>query len=100
MPDGLSPGARRVWTVIAPVCIGMGTLTPADVMVFARLCELEATWNAIVATKGTKRFDPHQELQTARELRPYAALFGLEPTSRARIHVATAAPVSKWADAL
>jgi phage terminase small subunit len=97
-PEGLSAGAAVVWDQLAPICLAMGTLTTADVTVFARLCELEASWNANTSRKGTDEFSPRQELDIARELRPYSALFGLEPVSRARISVPKQAePVSKWA---
>jgi phage terminase small subunit len=101
-PSTLSPGASIVWDALAPVCLAMGTLTVADTKVFARMCELEATWDANTARKGTEGFNPRQELDTARELRPYSALFGLEPVSRARIQVPkkTNEPDSKWAGAL
>jgi phage terminase small subunit len=100
MPAGLSAGARQVWQTLAPVCLVMRTLSPADVTVFARLCELEAAWNALIAKKHTRHFRVSEMLALARELRPYSAQFGLEPTSRARLRVAQAPTVSKWADAL
>ena len=102
-PGSLSTGAVAAWERLAPVCLAMGTLTTADVAVFARMCELEASWDAVVALKGTPNFSPRQELDLARELRPYSALFGLEPVSRARISVPKKPvdePVSKWAGAL
>lgn len=99
-PPHLSRPARRVWQRMAPICQTMGTLTPADVLMFAGYCELEATRAAIRRTKGTPKFNPLLELAIAREIRPYAALFGLEPVSRARIHVPPKQPISKWADAL
>ena len=101
-PATLSAGAATVWDEIAPICLYMGTLTAADVKAFARMCELEATWNAIIALKGKKSFKPHRELQLARDLRPYSAIFGLEPASRSRIHVRKpdAEPQAKWAGAL
>ena len=90
---------------MAPVCLHMGTLTPADARPFAMLCELEASvtiarrWKQKPRTmaKGLKL-----EQSLAALLRPYYALFGLEPVSRARIAVAkqVEAPVSKWAGAL
>jgi hypothetical protein len=47
-------------------------------------------------------FDVKLERETANALRPYYALFGLEPVSRARISVPKKAeePVSKWAGQL
>jgi phage terminase small subunit len=95
MPAGLAPDARQVWAAIAPICLGMGTLTPADVLAFARHCELEARWKVKVQTN-----DLASILALSRELRSSGACFGLDPSSRARIQVAPQKPASKWADAL
>jgi len=102
-PAGLSAGAGVVWDELAPICLAMRTLTPADLRPFVTLCELQATFSANTATKGTAVFDVRLERDTAVALRPYYALFGLEPVSRARIVVVKAKPdepVSKWAGAL
>ena len=106
-PEGLSLGASVVWDEVAPVCLYMGTLTPADVKPFAMLCELEAT--VMQARQWKRQRQPRTmakgiklEKDLAVILRPYYALFGLEPVSRARLQVAkqAAAPVSKWAGML
>jgi phage terminase small subunit len=101
-PRGLSKAAGSVWDELAPVCIAMKTLTPADVRVFATLCELQATFAAAVKAKGSAGFDARLERDTANTLRPYYALFGLEPVSRARISVPKDddKPASKWAGVL
>jgi hypothetical protein len=101
-PAGLSTGAGKVWDELAPICLAMGTLTTADVRTFTTLCELQATFIDNTATKGTAVFDVRLERETANVLRPYYALFGLEPISRAKISVPKKddAPVSKWAGAL
>jgi hypothetical protein len=80
----------------------MGTLTPADIRPFGMLCELQATADANSKVKGTAVFDVRLERDTAVAIRPYYALFGLEPVSRARISVPkqAEAPTSKWAGAL
>jgi phage terminase small subunit len=101
-PAGLSPGAAVVWDEIAPICLYMGTLTTADVPAFARMCEMEEQWNQVIALKGTKGFKLARMLQLARDLRPYSALFGLDPLSRSRIQVRQPdeASQAKWAVAL
>ena len=102
-PAGLSASAGAVWDELAPVCLHMGTLTPADLKPFATLCELQATFTAAIVAKGGPAFDVKLERETAVALRPYYALFGLEPVSRARISLPKAKadePVSKWAGAL
>jgi len=101
-PAQLSSAAGVVWDELAPMCLAMGTLTPADVRPFATLCELQATFSANAAAKGTAIFDVRLERDTANVIRPYYALFGLEPVSRARISVPKKKdePASKWAGAL
>lgn len=101
-PAGLSAGAAGVWDELAPVAVAMGTLTMADLKPFATLCELQATLqqassqkdNAATAQAGIKL-----EKEVAAVIRPYYALFGLEPVSRARLAVPSKdkEPASKWA---
>jgi phage terminase small subunit len=120
-PAGLSEGAATVWDELAPICLAMRTLTPADVRVFRTLCELQATLDqasgskdgrVLIATKASEHDGApvtvvidkvlKLERETAMAIRPYYALFGLEPISRARIQVPKLAeePVSKWAGML
>jgi phage terminase small subunit len=119
-PAGLSKAALVVWQELAPICVAMGTLTPADVRPFASLCELQSTLQQLSAAKDGKGFKGFRlvvaddderfeividgllksERDTANALRPYYALFGLEPVSRARIVIPPKPeekPVSKWA---
>ena len=84
-PGTLSPGAAGVWDRLAPVALALRTLTPADVQAFSVLCELQSTFQAIVRAKDTPAFDLRQQLKTAAALRPFYALFGLEPASRSRL---------------
>lgn len=107
-PGGLSTGAAAVWDELAPICLAMGTLTVADVRVFGTLCELQASLQYATAQKAQAMAGGEADLaavlkaerDTANTLRPYYALFGLEPISRAKIQVPKAEPVSKWGDAL
>ena len=119
-PTGLSAGASAVWDELAPICLAMKTLTVADVRPFATLCELQATLQHASASKdGRALMELHPgadedalkvviyavlklERETAMAVRPFYALFGLEPVSRARIQVpqGSKAPASKWAGAL
>jgi phage terminase small subunit len=121
-PEGLSAGASGVWDELAPVCLHMGTLTVADVRPFVTLCELQATLTGASAQKSAEGFGMFTlsedyngaavvkvhaaiklERETATAIRPYYALFGLEPVSRARIHAPKKPadePVSKWAGVL
>ena len=105
-PGGLSMGARQVWDELAPICLAMGTLTVADVRPFAMLCELQATLQHAATLKDdadTVAGAIKLERSYAPVIRPYYALFGLEPVSRARIQVPKGKaqrPASKWADVL
>lgn len=120
-PDGLSPDASAIWDELAPVCLAMRTLTAADLRPFATMCELQATLVQASRQKSAPEFAPFTisqdyngadkvgvhaalrlERETATAIRPYYALFGLEPISRAKIMVpktAEEAP-SKWAGVL
>jgi phage terminase small subunit len=106
MPPGLTPDAVGIWTELAPVCLEMGTLTLADRRAFATLCELQATLQLASRWKANRRRRAEGialEQKMAATIRPYYALFGLEPVSRARIAVPrpeAAAAVSKWAEVL
>lgn len=105
-PAELSIGARVVWLELAPVCLGMGTLTTADVRVFATMCELQSTLQRASASKDSSEGEAltvvlKLERDTASAIRPFYGLFGLEPVSRAKV---AAKPdeqkVSKWAGIL
>ena len=106
-PDGLSVGALAMWAELSPAALAMRTLTTADVRVFCTLCELQAT----LLMASSRKSDPDTEQATAAiklerdtaiALRPYYALFGLEPVSRARLGSTQEPekPKSKWAGVL
>lgn len=113
MPATLSQSARRIWETLAPICVGMGTLTVADLGAFAALCELQVTLQCACAQKDSPRFravnargkiHPALKLErdTAAALRPYYEKFGLDPIGRARIQLPTIPEpaISKWAGIL
>ena len=101
-PGWLSPGAGVVWDEYAPLCLQMRTLTPADVLAFGGMCELQATFRTNTACKGSKAFDVRLERETANAMRPYFEYFGLTMFSRARLAQpkAAEAPAAKWAGQL
>lgn len=117
-PVGLSAAAEAVWDELAPICLAMGTLTTADVRTFATLCELQSTMQIASAQKDGKNLlslvkegdEPELtvlidavlrlERDTANSLRSYYAMFGLEPSSRARLSVNREEKTSKWAGVL
>jgi phage terminase small subunit len=119
-PASLSTGASAIWDELAPVCLAMRTLTPADVIPFTTLCELQATMRQTSASKdGRKLYElrpedsnnPESPMEiiidavlrlerdTATALKSYYEYFGMTPSSRARIQVPkkAEAPASKWA---
>jgi P27 family predicted phage terminase small subunit len=119
-PETLSHGASVVWERQAPICLEMGTLTAADVLAFAKLCELEATAITASGQKDREGFtaflvttvpDPDGEVHvkisehpaikmeraTAQALRPFYEYFGLVPVGRARIHISKPEGEQKWA---
>jgi hypothetical protein len=99
-PAELTRDGGRIWDELAPVCVGMGTLTPADGRTFATLCELQAVLSRAASWKSVKGVG--LQLRVASVMRPYYAMFGLDPVSRTRIRVGKpdTAPVSKWAGVL
>jgi hypothetical protein len=77
----------------------MGTLTPADLRPFRTLCELQSSLDRASVLKSVGEWESALKLEKefAGLIRPYYALFGLEPVSRARITVPkTEEPVNKW----
>lgn len=120
-PSRLSRLAGIVWDELAPICVAMGTLTPADVRPFSRLCELQADLDKACESKdapefalftlsedynGAPKMGLHAAIKLEKELspviRPFYELFGLSSVARARIQVPkkAEAPASKWAGAL
>src|SRR4030095_3982907 len=100
-PAGLSADAAVVWDELAPVCLVMGTLTRAGLRPFRTLCELQASLDRASKLKDVGEWELAQKLEKdfAGVIRPYYALFGLEPVSRAKIAVPKREePVSKWAE--
>ena len=102
-PSKLTRQAAQVWDRLEPLCLSMKTLTAADAAAFAVLCELVSMFEQ-VTTESPAAADIEAHRRAVREiagaLRPYLALFGLEPTSRARIRVPPEKPPSKWAGLL
>lgn len=103
-PATLSEVGARKWDELAPICEGLGTLTVADVVAFATLCELAATMVLAARMKADPAnlvFAVRLERQTATALRPYLESFGLTTGARARLRVSapetpTANPLSKY----
>jgi hypothetical protein len=120
-PAEMSADASRVWDAIAPIAIGMGTLTPADVWAFKTLCELQASLDMAARAKSAPEFAPFTvsedyngapkmgihgalslELRYAPIIRPYYEKFGIDgPTGRARMSIpGKKEPETKWAGVL
>jgi phage terminase small subunit len=100
-PAGLSPGASRVWDEQYPIVSAMRVMTVADVLALETLCEMVESFNVIRSRKGTEAFNVRDEIAVAAQMRPYIEMFGLNPSSRSKLHVAKEeAPASKWAGVL
>ena len=87
----MSPEAGVVWDRVAPICLHMGTLTPADVESFKVYCGLQARMDVCT--------DVNEMIKLAESLRKCYSQFGLEPSARARIKVSKAVDKSGgWAE--
>jgi hypothetical protein len=116
IPAEISQSGAVVWARLAPIAIGLGTLSPADVEPFKVLCELQATIDRAARATDAPEFSAftviddgesapvvvvHAALKLVARLapviRPYYEKFGLEPVSRARLQTGPARePVNKW----
>src|SRR5262245_9304150 len=94
----LTPAADRIWDQLAPIIEQFGALTVGDGYAFGVCCELLATMQHLSATKDAAYAADVLKLErdTANALRPYLAMFGLEPLARLRLVAAAPPPPSKW----
>jgi hypothetical protein len=97
-PSTLSVRAAVVWDQLsASVHVSM-----ADAAAFAVLCELQATFDHLVAQKQASADPPLRLLKAERDaaaaLRPFFVMFGLSPVDR--VPSAVPAVRSKWGDLL
>jgi P27 family predicted phage terminase small subunit len=99
-PDWLSADAKAKWVELAPELLRMGLLTVLDGAAFACYCQSWAEYH--LATRalakegrtyklknGCRATHPmvNQQKSALKSLRDFAALFGLEPSSRTRLKV-------------
>ena len=95
-PQYLLPDARKEWKRLAPILIQMGLLTAADVVPFAAYCTAFARWKEAeeeISRHGSiykdddGRIRPNPFIaianQQMREIKSFAADFGLTPSNRA-----------------
>jgi P27 family predicted phage terminase small subunit len=126
-PDWLHPEARKKWKQLAPELARLGLLTIVDGDVLAAYCqcfaELKAANDAITAegrfvkVGGTAlekkdgtveqvgyQLQPHPAVAMQRsalqQLKSFAALFGLDPSSRSKLHVGGAEAADELAEFL
>jgi phage terminase small subunit len=86
----MGPEAGVVWDRVAPIALAMGTLTPADVEAFKVFCQVQAALD--VATDADL-------VKLAATVRAYYAMFGLEPSARAKLRVQPKDKAeSKWGE--
>ena len=94
-PHHLLPEARKEWRRLAPILTQMGLLTPADAVPFEAYCTAYARWLEAQAeitrhgsiykdNEGRIRPNPYIAIanQQLREIRSFAAEFGLTPSNR------------------
>lgn len=98
----LAADALIVWERVAPIAIAMGTLTSADVEAFKTLCRLQARLDQLDMESADKLDAAKLEKDLASAIRPYYAMFGLEPSGRAKISLPKKSEEqkSKWAGVL
>jgi phage terminase small subunit len=85
-PPHLDEDAKKQWKAVAKERVKMGVLTTADRGALARYCELQVLYRN---TKPQADNDPKIIgilLKLAVELRTLEVLFGLNPSSRTRVH--------------
>lgn len=95
-PNYLLPEARKEWRRLAPVLMNMGLLTVADAVPFAGYCQAYARWreaqdeitkHGSIYKDGEGRIRPNPYIaianQQMREIKSFAADFGLTPSNRA-----------------
>ena len=94
-PNYLLPEARKEWKRLAPILMSMGLLTAADAVPFAGYCQAYARWreaqdeitrhgSIYKDDDGRIRPNPYIAIanQQMREIKSFAADFGLTPSNR------------------
>ncbi len=97
-PSVLSPGAKAEWRRVAPMLEDQGLLSKLDRTALAAYCELYARWtealkelktggSVITTPNGSLQVSPHMSIARSaeKELRAYAALFGMSPADRSKV---------------
>jgi len=87
VPAGMQGEAAETWRTLAPVLVGMGTLTTADLQTFERYCRTLALWRKLMlGLEGATVVDRADVLawdKVTEALRRMDAAFGLSPADRA-----------------
>jgi hypothetical protein len=92
-PSGLSAAAALVWDELAPICVGLGTLTASDARAFGTLCELQATFTTLAVEQGRSASSLRAVRLAAAAGKPWLEMFGLAgPASRTRLPAKPASP--------
>ena len=94
-PNYLLPEARKEWRRLAPILMNLGLLTAADAVPFAGSCQAYARWreaqdeitrHGSIYKDGDGRIRPNPYIaianQQMREIKSFAADFGLTPSNR------------------
>src|SRR5215207_9991518 len=86
-PPHLDADAKKQWRSFAKELLDMGVLATVDRTALARYCELQVLYRT---TKKQADYSPKMIghlLKLAVELRTLETLFGMNPSSRTRVHV-------------
>lgn len=99
-PTWLDPAAQAHWAALAPELARLGLLTIVDGQVLAVYCQAWAEFELATRTLQTEgrvvhtggQLQPHpavaQQRSAWKAVKDFAALFGLDPSSRGRLQVA------------
>jgi P27 family predicted phage terminase small subunit len=90
-PASLSAAAAAVWRETVPVLVGMGLLTDADLLAFARYCTATVIWRrALEQADRADRIERSDVLTLDKAdamLRHLERSFGLTPASRSALKI-------------
>ena len=110
-PKHLLPEARKEWKRLAPILMGMGLLTAADAVPFEGYCTAYARWleaqeeitrhgSIYKDNDGRIRPNPYIAIanQQMREIKSFAAEFGLTPSNRSAMIANVMSAMKKTTD--
>lgn len=110
-PKHLLPEAKKEWKRLAPILMSMGLLTAADAVPFEGYCTAYARWleaqgeitrhgSIYKDNEGRIRHNPYIAIanQQMREIKSFAAEFGLTPSNRSAMIANVMSAMKKTVD--